>query len=100
MLETPLKGLWICFNDYETNGVKAEELDKSLNQNTCENTEIEDCINVDNVVGTGAAVKKMTSSFRTTNKLRKRRMVRRRRKGGTNNLIGAIPLCHINVIVY
>jgi hypothetical protein len=59
MLETPFKELWIYFNDEETNGNKAEELHESLNQATYENTETEDCINVDNEVGTGAAVKKI-----------------------------------------
>jgi len=59
MFETPFKELWIHFNYEETNGNKAEELHESLNQATYENTETEDCINVDNEVGTGAAVKKI-----------------------------------------
>ena len=59
MFETPLKELWIYFSDEETNGHKAQKLHESLSQATYENTETEDCINVDNEVGTGAAVKKI-----------------------------------------
>jgi hypothetical protein len=59
VFETPFKELWIYFNDEETNRNKAEELHKSINEATYENTETEDYINVDDEVGTGAAVKKI-----------------------------------------
>jgi hypothetical protein len=59
MFETLFKKVWIYFNDEKINGNKAEELHKSLNQAMYENTETEDCINDDNDVVTGAAVKKI-----------------------------------------